>query len=161
MKIEKGKFYKVLQEDEELLQQFPEFTLGTKFQVLQMKKEPTGINYKGITKVKFNDGKEVSIKDNEDTWFWCFFLQTSAVEKDLKEITPEDFYQIECVEEEEGNLTLSELFHKLQSLLEKHPELGGQKITAQSGVDESGFEWSEIQFVDNDYEIAIDLLKRK
>ena len=67
-----NKCFKVIEEDEELLMQFPEFKLDTEFKVITT--DTGNGNPDGITSVQIKGGDYIHV-NSRDSWFWCFYCQ--------------------------------------------------------------------------------------
>ena len=68
--IQEGKCYRVIKEDEELINQFPEFKIGAEFKVIHVL---TRFNSAGVVSVQFRGGAYMDIRHSRDSWFWCFY----------------------------------------------------------------------------------------
>lgn len=90
------KVFRVVEEDEELLSQFPEFVKGAEFKVLSISKvgESTG-----MTSVQFKNGPYVHVKTathpeikGQDSWFWCFYCEDTMDQlKEIEELASDFF----------------------------------------------------------------------
>ncbi|ARW58045.1 protease inhibitor [Serratia phage X20] len=80
-----GKQFKVVKEDPELITQFPKLVKGFKFQVVSDDKENRGCSDAITGVVCLKTGKFISIKDNPNSWFWCFWVNDS-IDTELEEI---------------------------------------------------------------------------
>lgn len=90
MELAENKCYRVIRKDDELLEQFPEFVVGAEFKAKQVVAD-------GIVAVQFRNGPFVSIKDNPDSWFWCFYCSDTPEpeQMELEEIEELSSGQIE------------------------------------------------------------------
>lgn len=89
----RGKWFKIVKEDEELQVKFPELKKGTLIKVIGTTTEG-GYGGHGINEVMLNTGDKLCIYDR-DTSLWCFWESHSIDE--LEEID-----QVVCVGEFEG-----------------------------------------------------------
>ena len=62
-----GDCFEIIEEDDELVEQFPELTVGTQFKVVHMICE-------GIVAIQIKNGPYLSIAENPNAWFWCFWM---------------------------------------------------------------------------------------
>lgn len=77
MELSVNKCYRVIRADDELLEQFNQFVYGAEFRVVQMLND-------GIVAVQFRNGPFVSIKNNPDSWFWCFYSSDTLEEHQME-----------------------------------------------------------------------------
>lgn len=96
-----NKVFRVIEEDEELLSQFPEFVKGSEFKVLSISKvgESTG-----MTSVQFKNGPYVHVKTathpeiiGQDSWFWCFYSDEIDHLEELEELSSDQYGSSEDV----------------------------------------------------------------
>lgn len=80
-----NKVFEIIEDDEELLEQFPEMKVGTVFKVITVDKENG--HEDGITSVKIKNGPYLHI-NARDSWFWCFYCEDGMYQ--LKEIEEYD-----------------------------------------------------------------------
>ena len=90
-----NKVFRVIEEDEELLSQFPEFVKGAEFKVLSISKvgESTG-----MTSVQFKNGPYVHVKtathpeiSGQDSWFWRFYSEEIDHLEELEELSSDQY----------------------------------------------------------------------
>lgn len=64
--IKAGNCYRINRTDSELVEQFPELKAGCEFKAYRVENG-------GITALQVRGGRFINIKEEKDSWFWCFF----------------------------------------------------------------------------------------
>ncbi|BAQ22730.1 inhibitor of host Lon protease [Edwardsiella phage PEi20] len=81
------KVFEIVEDDEELLIQFPEMKKGVTFKVVAVDNDHAD----GITAVQIRNGKYIHI-NSKDSWFWCFYCgDTMHQLKEVEELAS-DFW---------------------------------------------------------------------
>lgn len=84
------KVFEIIEEDEELLMQFPEFKKGTVFKVVTVAERDRDYE-DGITSVKIKNGPYLHI-NGRDSWFWCFYCEDTMNQlKEVEELASDFF----------------------------------------------------------------------
>lgn len=85
-----NKVFEIIEEDEELLMQFPEFKKGTIFKVVTVAERDRDYE-DGITSVKIKNGPYLHV-NGRDSWFWCFYCEdTMGQLKEIEELSSDFF----------------------------------------------------------------------
>lgn len=93
-----NKCFKIIEEDEELLAQFPEFVKGAEFKVLSIDARDYE-HSDGIIAVQFKNGPYVHVKSAthpnmkaEESWFWCFYCTDNMDQlEELEELSSDQY----------------------------------------------------------------------
>lgn len=86
-----NKCFKIIEEDEELLDQFPEFKHGTEFKVIST--DTANGKPDGIIAVQIKGGDYIHV-NSRDSWFWCFYCQDTLYQIEEIEELSSDQYKI-------------------------------------------------------------------
>lgn len=63
--------YRIINTDFELADQFPELRAGCEFKACRVENG-------GITALQVRGGRFINIKEEKDSWFWCFFSEDDS-----------------------------------------------------------------------------------
>lgn len=78
--IVEGRCYRIVREDGELISQWPELKPGCEFKACKVENG-------GVTALQVRGGRYINIKEEKDTWYWCFFCEdTSAEIEEIEEL---------------------------------------------------------------------------
>lgn len=85
-----NKVFEIIEDDEELLMQFPELKKGTVFKVVTVAERDRDYE-DGITSVKIKNGPYIHV-NGRDSWFWCFYCEDTMDQlKEVEELASDFF----------------------------------------------------------------------
>lgn len=85
-----NKVFEIIEDDEELLMQFPELKKGVVFKVVTVAERDRDYE-DGITSVKIKNGPYLHV-NGRDSWFWCFYYEDTMDQlKEIEELASDFF----------------------------------------------------------------------
>ena len=111
-----NKVFEIIEDDEELLMQFPELKKGVIFKVVTTAERDRDYE-DGITSVKIKNGPYLHV-NGRDSWFWCFYCEDTMDQlKEIEELASDFFPEVPS-----GQFDGLPIVERLDSIVD---ELGG------------------------------------
>lgn len=111
-----NKVFEIIEDDEELLMQFPELKKGVIFKVVTTAERDRDYE-DGITSVKIKNGPYLHV-NGRDSWFWCFYCEDTMHQlEEIEELASDMFPEVPS-----GQFDGLPIVERLDSIVD---ELGG------------------------------------